>query len=382
MQLEIAFRFRMEAVVPKTDEVIVNFRGVRKTYDGEVLIVESLDLDIYRGEFLTLLGPSGSGKTTCLMMLAGFEFPTGGEIRLDGKLLNNVPPHKRDIGMVFQNYALFPHMTVEQNVAYPLSVRKVPQAERVTRVDDALKMVRMEKFGKRYPSQLSGGQQQRVALARALVAKPKLVLMDEPLGALDKQLREHMQYELKALHEKLGVTFVYVTHDQGEALTMSDRVAVFDKGVVQQLDTVDRLYESPCNEFVANFIGDSNQLRGRIASVNGDFCDFDLDDGTRLVGRNVGKGVPGASAVACIRPERMSVAYGQDCATRSAAENALPGEARSLIYFGDHVRMRCAFQGQGECFVKVPLGTGALDRFSPGAPVTLAFAPEHLRVFA
>ncbi|MDB5782295.1 ABC transporter ATP-binding protein [Caballeronia mineralivorans] len=367
--------------MPKTHEVIVSFQGVRKTYDGESLVVKSLDLDIYRGEFLTLLGPSGSGKTTCLMMLAGFEFPTGGEIRLDGKLLNNVPPHKRDIGMVFQNYALFPHLTVEQNVAYPLSVRKVSAIERAARVNEALKMVRMESFAKRYPAQLSGGQQQRIALARALVFKPKLVLMDEPLGALDKQLREHMQYELKSLHADLGLTFVYVTHDQDEALTMSDRVAVFDKGVVQQLDTVDRMYESPCNEFVANFVGDSNRLRGTIASVDGEFCDFRLDDGTRLVGRNIGNAAAGASAVACIRPERMSVVYGSDDANGAAA-NALAGETRSLIYFGDHVRMRCAFTGQDECFVKVPLGTGALEQFSPGAPVMLAFAPEHLRVFA
>ncbi|MFM0614777.1 ABC transporter ATP-binding protein [Paraburkholderia nemoris] len=371
----------MEVAVQKTDDVIVNFRGVRKTYDGETLVVKSLDLDIYRGEFLSLLGPSGSGKTTCLMMLAGFEFPTGGEIRLDGKLLNNVPPHKRDIGMVFQNYALFPRMTVEQNVGYPLSVRSVAAGERAARVDEALRMVRMESFAKRYPAQLSGGQQQRIALARALVSKPKLVLMDEPLGALDKQLREHMQYELKSLHEKLGLTFVYVTHDQNEALTMSDRVAVFDKGIVQQLDTVDRLYESPCNEFVANFIGDSNRLRGTIESVGGEFCELRLANGARLVGRNVGNAALGASAVACIRPERIDVAYGEGSAKSSTA-NALVGEARSVIYFGDHVRMRCAFHGQDECFVKVPLGTEAIERFSPGVPVTLAFSPEHLRVFA
>ncbi|RQR42032.1 MULTISPECIES: ABC transporter ATP-binding protein [unclassified Burkholderia] len=362
----------------KSDDVIVSFRGVRKTYDGETLVVKSLDLDIHRGEFLTLLGPSGSGKTTCLMMLAGFEFPTGGEIRLDGELLNTVPPHKRNIGMVFQNYALFPHLTVEQNVAYPLTVRKLSAAERAERVAHALKMVQMERFAKRYPAQLSGGQQQRIALARALVFEPKLVLMDEPLGALDKQLREHMQYELKALHEKLGVTFVYVTHDQGEALTMSDRVAVFDKGIVQQLDTVDRLYESPCNEFVANFIGDSNRLRGTIARVDGEFCEFRLDDGTQLVGRRIGDASEGAQAVACIRPERMSLANGH----ANGTANRVTGEARSLIYFGDHVRMRCALPGQDECFVKVPLGTGALDAFSPGAPVSLAFAPEHLRVFA
>ncbi|AHI67185.1 ABC transporter ATP-binding protein [Burkholderia thailandensis] len=369
----------------KTDDVIVSFRGVRKTYDGETLVVKSLDLDIRRGEFLTLLGPSGSGKTTCLMMLAGFEFPTGGEIRLDGELLNNVPPHKRNIGMVFQNYALFPHLSVERNVDYPLNVRRMPAAERKERVAAALAMVQMERFAKRYPAQLSGGQQQRIALARALVFEPKLVLMDEPLGALDKQLREHMQYELKALHEKLGLTFVYVTHDQGEALTMSDRVAVFDKGIVQQLDTVDRLYESPCNEFVANFIGDSNRLRGTVASVNGQFCEFRLGDGTRLVGLNAGNAQVGAPGVACIRPERMNVAPGSGLAANGAAggaANALSGEARSLIYFGDHVRMRCALPGQDECFVKVPLGTGTLDAFAPGAPISLEFQPEHLRVFA
>ncbi|WJF91775.1 ABC transporter ATP-binding protein [Paraburkholderia bonniea] len=361
----------------KTSDVIVSFRGVRKTYDGETQVVKQLDLDIYQGEFLTLLGPSGSGKTTCLMMLAGFEFPTGGEIWLDGTLLNKVPPHKRDIGMVFQNYALFPHLTVEQNIAYPLTVRKLAAKERIERVQHALEMVQMARFGKRYPAQLSGGQQQRIALARALVFEPKLVLMDEPLGALDKQLREHMQYELKSLHEKLGLTFVYVTHDQGEALTMSDRVAVFDNGIVQQLDTVDRLYESPGNAFVANFIGDSNQLRGTIASVDGEFCELQLLDGTRLRGCNIGGAQVGAAAVASIRPERMKLAVN---GTRNGG-NALTGEARGLIYFGDHVRMRCGLREQNECFVKVPLGTAALDTFAPGAPVALEFAPEHLRVF-
>jgi len=368
----------------KTDEVIVSFRGVRKTYDGETLVVKQLDLDIYQGEFLTLLGPSGSGKTTCLMMLAGFEFPTGGEIRLDGQLLNTVPPHKRNIGMVFQNYALFPHLTVAQNVEYPLTVRKLGASERAARVHDALKMVRMEAFEKRYPAQLSGGQQQRIALARALVFEPRLVLMDEPLGALDKQLREHMQLELKALHEKLGVTFVYVTHDQGEALTMSDRVAVFDKGIVQQLDTVDRLYESPCNEFVANFIGDSNTLHGTIAGVDGEFCQLRLRDGTHVVGRNVANAIAGAPAIACIRPERLRLAHGGNGATSGGrnGHNALASEVRGLIYFGDHVRMRCAVPQQDECFVKVPLGTEAIDAFEPGAPIALEFAPEHLRVFA
>jgi putative spermidine/putrescine transport system ATP-binding protein len=358
-------------------DILVSFRGVRKTYDGETLVVKQLDLDIRRGEFLTMLGPSGSGKTTCLMMLAGFEFPTGGEIWLDGQLLNNVPPHKRNIGMVFQNYALFPHLTVEQNVAYPLTVRKLPADERAHKVAHALKMVRMDSFAKRYPAQLSGGQQQRIALARALVFEPKLVLMDEPLGALDKQLREHMQYELKSLHEKLGVTFVYVTHDQSEALTMSDRVAVFDKGIVQQLDTVDNLYESPCNEFVANFIGDSNKLRGTIVAADGPLCEFQLSDGTRLKGRNVAGAKPGTPAVGCIRPERMRVTN-----LSADSDNVVRGAGSDLIYFGDHVRMRCAIADQSECFVKVPLGNDLLSDFASGKLVSLAFAPEHLRVFA
>jgi putative spermidine/putrescine transport system ATP-binding protein len=362
----------------RTGDVIVSFRGVRKTYDGQTLVVKHLDLDIYQGEFLTLLGPSGSGKTTCLMMLAGFEFPTAGEIRLEGTLLNTVPPHKRNIGMVFQHYALFPHMTAGQNVEYPLTVRKIDAAERAERVHNALKTVRMEGFAKRYPAQLSGGQQQRIALARALVFEPKLVLMDEPLGALDKQLREHMQYELKSLHEKLGVTFVYVTHDQGEALTMSDRVAVFDKGIVQQLDAADRLYESPCNEFVANFIGDSNTLRGTVVGVAGDYCDLQLQDGARVTGRNVaGAASVGAAATACIRPERMRMT-----GARPVQGNVLAGQTRSLVYFGDHVRVRCAVPDQPECFVKVPLGTRVLDDFAPGASIQLEFAPEHLRVFS
>jgi putative spermidine/putrescine transport system ATP-binding protein len=200
----------------------VSFRGTQKTYDGETLIVSDLNLDIRRGEFLTLLGPSGSGKTTCLMMLAGFETPTAGEIRLGDQVINKVPPHKRNIGMVFQNYALFPHMTVAENLRFPLAVRKLPAAEIDAKVQKVLDMVRLGEFASRYPQQLSGGQQQRIALARALVFDPELVLMDEPLGALDKQLREHMQLEIKHIHQDLGVTVVFVTHDQGEALTMSE----------------------------------------------------------------------------------------------------------------------------------------------------------------
>jgi putative spermidine/putrescine transport system ATP-binding protein len=247
-------------------DVLVSFRGVQKSYDGENLIVKDLNLDIRKGEFLTLLGPSGSGKTTSLMMLAGFETPTAGEILLAGRSINNVPPHKRDIGMVFQNYALFPHMTVAENLAFPLTVRGLNKSDVSDRVKKVLSMVQLDAFASRYPAQLSGGQQQRVALARALVFEPQLVLMDEPLGALDKQLREHMQMEIKHLHQRLGVTVVYVTHDQGEALTMSDRVAVFHQGEIQQIAAPRSLYEEPKNTFVANFIGENNRLNGRLLS--------------------------------------------------------------------------------------------------------------------
>jgi putative spermidine/putrescine transport system ATP-binding protein len=364
------------AAAPATD-TLVQFLGVKKTYDGENLIVKNLNLDIQRGEFLTLLGPSGSGKTTCLMMLAGFEFPTSGEIRLDGQLLNRVPPHKRNIGMVFQNYALFPHMTIAQNVAYPLSVRKMDSSTRAAKVKQALDMVQMGKFGDRYPTQLSGGQQQRVALARTLVFDPQLVLMDEPLGALDKQLREHMQLELKALHKRLGVTFVYVTHDQSEALTMSDRVAVFDQGVIQQLAPVEELYELPENQFVANFIGDNNRLQGTVESVSTTQCQLRLPNGLLLSGLNVHHAKVGQPVTACIRPERIRLLT----TSATAGSNTIDAKVTDLIYFGDHVRVCCSIAHQDDCFIKLSLQDPALNDLREGSQVNLSIAQEHLRIF-
>ena len=257
----------------QANDPFVSFKGVQKSYDGETLVVKNLNLDIASGEFLTMLGPSGSGKTTCLMMLAGFETATHGDIELGGRPINNIPPHKRGIGMVFQNYALFPHMTVGENLAFPLKVRNMPKAEVEDKVRAVLDMVQMLAFIDRKPAQLSGGQQQRIALARALVFNPELVLMDEPLGALDKQLREHMQYEIKHIHENLGVTVVYVTHDQSEALTMSNRIAVFDDGIIQQLADPVTLYEKPENAFVAQFIGENNQMLGTVQSIQQGYCD-------------------------------------------------------------------------------------------------------------
>lgn len=347
----------------------IQFNKVQKTYDGESLVVRDLNLNIEQGEFLSLLGPSGSGKTTTLMMLAGFETPTAGEIMLNGQSITRTPPHKRNFGMVFQNYALFPHMTVANNIAYPLRVRQVPQDSREARVRKALDMVQMGALGDRYPSQLSGGQQQRVALARALVFDPQLVLMDEPLGALDKQLREHMQIELKALHRQLGITFVYVTHDQSEALTMSDRVAVFNEGVIQQIDRVDRLYEKPANRFVAGFVGDNTVLEG-VAGHGDELC---LPHGQRLHGQRAGTYQPGHPIQASIRPERIELA------NASMTDNCLTVQLRDVIYFGDHLRLRCNLEGQAEISVKVPLHQS--DQLRSGQSVRLHLPAQHLRFY-
>ena len=368
---------RIEALpTARADKPFVRFSGVQKTYDGDTLVVRSLDLDIRRGEFLSLLGPSGSGKTTCLMMLAGFESPTAGEITLNGQPITRTPPHKRDFGMVFQNYALFPHMTVAANVAYPLVVRKVPRSEIAQRVARALAMVQLTGKDERQPAQLSGGQQQRVALARALVFEPQLVLMDEPLGALDKQLREHMQLELKALHRQLGITFVYVTHDQGEALTMSDRVAVFNEGAIQQIDAVERLYETPANRFVAGFVGDSTELKGTLGASQGGASEFLLPGGERLSGVNVNGSQPGASVHALVRPERIEA----HLTLPRFTDNVLKAAVTDVIYFGDHLRLRCALPSQAEATVKLPLSLGLQP--VPGQAVWLHIPPAHLRIYA
>jgi putative spermidine/putrescine transport system ATP-binding protein len=362
-----------------TQEPLVRFQRVQKTYDGEHLVVRQLDLDIHRGEFLSLLGPSGSGKTTTLMMLAGFESPTSGDILLDGQQINGTPPHKRHFGMVFQNYALFPHLSVGQNVAYPLTVRKVPKDEQQRRVQRALEMVQLRGMNDRLPGQLSGGQQQRVALARALVFEPQLVLMDEPLGALDKQLREHMQIELKELHRQLGVTFVYVTHDQGEALTMSDRVAVFNEGVIQQLDSVEQLYEAPANRFVAGFVGDNTVLKGVLQSA-GTCAEMALPDGRVLSGLNVSGAAAGAKVEACIRPERVVLQRQSE----ASGPEVLAAEVARVIYFGDHLRLLCSIGGgQADATVKLPLSglQGAAPPQS-GERVSLRFPVDHVRIYA
>ncbi len=335
--------------MPPANDILVRFENVQKSYDGEILVVKDFNLDMERGEFLTMLGPSGSGKTTCLMMLAGFEPATHGEIFLDGQPINRVPPHKRGIGMVFQNYALFPHMTVGENLSFPLEVRGMSKSDREEKVKRALDMVRLGEFADRRPGQLSGGQAQRVAVARALVFGPEVVLMDEPLGALDKNLREQMQYEIKHIHENLEVTVMYVTHDQSEALTMSNRVAVFDDGVVQQMAPPDELYEEPRNAFVADFIGDNNRLLGTVVSADGETCQIKADDGAEIKAKQVNIAGVGQRATLSLRPERVAVnpEPGQ-------FDNNFQAKALELIYLGDHIRTRMQVCGHDDFTVKIP----------------------------
>ncbi|PPR46813.1 MAG: Spermidine/putrescine import ATP-binding protein PotA [Alphaproteobacteria bacterium MarineAlpha5_Bin9] len=330
-------------------ESFVKFEKIDKSYDGEILVVKNLNLNIDKSEFVTMLGPSGSGKTTTLMMLAGFETPTNGEIYLDNQPISKIPPYEREIGMVFQNYALFPHMTVNENLSFPLEVRKKSKSDIENRVKKALDMVELGDFGNRFPAQLSGGQQQRVALARALVFEPRLVLMDEPLGALDKNLREQMQYEIKHIHERIGITVVYVTHDQSEALTMSNRIAVFNDGVIQQLSTPDILYEKPENSFVAQFIGENNRMTGTIKEIEGDFCLVDLDGGGIVKAMKINVNSVGEKTQLSVRPERVVLKE-----ESSADVNTFNGTVKELIYLGDHIRARLNVCNNEEFIVKIP----------------------------
>jgi putative spermidine/putrescine transport system ATP-binding protein len=332
----------------------VKFDKVDKSYDGKLLVVKDLNLDIAEGEFITMLGPSGSGKTTCLMMLAGFETPTNGEIYLDGNPISNIPPHKRGIGMVFQNYALFPHMTVYENLAFPLKVRKMLKDEIDKKVDKALSMVSLTGFENRMPGQLSGGQQQRVAVARALVFDPAVVLMDEPLGALDKNLRESMQYEIKHIHDSIGVTVVYVTHDQSEALTMSNRIAVFNDGKVQQLSSPDKLYEEPVNSFVAEFIGENNRFDGEVLDISNGVCKVKIGAG-EILANPISVKSKGEKTTVSIRPERALIN------PKDKMDNSHKGKIEEVIYHGDHTRVRINLLNNSEFILKVPNSSQNLD---------------------
>ena len=349
----------------------VEFEGVSKSYDGRKLVVRDLNLSVDEGEFLTLLGPSGSGKTTCLMMLAGFEEPTGGDIRIAGNSIGKVPPRRRNIGMVFQNYALFPHLSVGENLAFPLEVRRIERTGIAERVQRALRLVRLEGFEDRKPGELSGGQQQRVAIARALVlAAPGI--MDEPLGALDRRLREEMQYEIRRIQRTLGVTVVYVTHDQQEAMAMSDRVAVFNRGRIEQVAPPEVLYEEPERGFVATFIGDNNLLTGRVLGVDRDVCEADTGDGIVKAFLVSPRGAGDAVTLA-IRPERVALDP-----EPGRYSNEFEAEVDDIVFLGDHLRVRLTVCGSSDFVIKIAntVGHGAVlenDR------VRIGFTPLDCR---
>jgi putative spermidine/putrescine transport system ATP-binding protein len=356
------------------DDVLARFVNLEKTYDGKTMIVNRLNLDIRRGEFLTLLGPSGSGKTTCLMMLAGFEPWTGGDIELNGRSMRKVPAYKRGIGVVFQNYALFPHMTVAQNVAFPLRQRKTPANEVASRVKRAIDMVELGALADRHPTQLSGGQQQRVALARSLVFEPDLVLMDEPLGALDKRLREQMQFEIKALHAKIGMTVVYVTHDQGEALTMSDRIAVFNKGRIEQIGSPDEVYERPATAFVANFVGENNRVAGTVLDSSGDQCRVQVNADKVLTGVPTRAFGTGDRVELSIRPELIELDGAH------ADNNSITSTVNAVTYFGEFALLGCKTADGVNMNVKVPLSRFRQHQYGSGSQVTLAWQRSDCRV--
>jgi putative spermidine/putrescine transport system ATP-binding protein len=357
----------------KRRDVIVQFKGVQKSYDGETFAIKHLDLTMYRGEFLTLLGPSGSGKTTCLMMLSGFETATHGEIALDGRDITHLPPHKRNIGIVFQNYALFPHRTVARNIAYPLECRGMSRAEIRERVRRILEVVRLSGYENRLPRQLSGGQQQRVAIARALVFEPTLLLMDEPLGALDRQLREQMQYEIRRLHERLKVSVVYVTHDQSEALIMSDRIAVLNQGIIEQLALPSELYDAPQNRFVAQFIGENNALVGEVAEMRGSRCRVRLVTGDMVEALAISSGPVGSTTTVSVRPENVVLAPSSACA------NAFSARVHELIFHGDHLRLRLGVCGNDEFVVKVPKKVAIRTSLAVGQTISVGWESDDCR---
>jgi putative spermidine/putrescine transport system ATP-binding protein len=330
-----------------TSNAFLKFDAVKKSYDQKSLVVKDFSLDVAEGEFLTLLGPSGSGKSTVLMMLAGFEGVTSGDISIAGKSITRTAPYKRNIGMVFQNYALFPHMTIAENLAYPLQVRKMSKAAVQERVTEYLHLVELNDFRARYPAQLSGGQRQRVALARALIFEPSLILMDEPLGALDKKLREQMQYEITRLHEKLGFTVVYVTHDQTEALSMSTRIAVFNDGVVQQCSSPAELYERPNNAFVADFIGENNFINGQVAAIDGAVAEVRLP-GDSTIRAIAGQGLAiGHPCRVSVRPEKLFLPE-----AHHEHDNEVEVTHVTHYYVGDFIRYYFTLADGGDINIK------------------------------
>ncbi|WP_158818888.1 ABC transporter ATP-binding protein [Methylocapsa sp. S129] len=351
--------------------VVLELSGIRKHY-GAVVAVDELDLQLRTGEFLTFLGPSGSGKTTTLMMVAGLQQPDAGSIMLNGASVAQTPPYRRDIGMVFQNYALFPHMTVRRNVAFPLEMRGKNHQEIGRLVDEALRLVGLPEHGDRLPKQLSGGQQQRVALARAMVYQPALLLMDEPLGALDRKLREQLQLEIKRVHRQRGISVLYVTHDQEEALTMSDRIAVFNHGRIEQIGTPTELYDAPATRFVAGFIGDTNFLSGRVRDISDGVCEIETAAGRVQAMASPGL-ITGALASVAIRPERIVLS------SVHVDGAGLHGNISDVIYLGNARKYVVRLSDGSDCFALRQANAPALETIDE--KICLSWEIQHAIAF-
>ena len=358
---------------PPHRSIALDLRGIRKSY-GKVTALKGIDLVVRTGEFVTILGPSGSGKSSLLKIVAGFENPDAGDVLIGGREVTHLPASARDIGMVFQNFALFPHLTVERNVSFPLEMRKVPRAEIARRVENALRLVSLSGYGSRYPRQLSGGQQQRVALARAVVFEPKLLLLDEPFSALDRKLREAMQIEVKELQNRLGLTTVFITHDQEEALIMSDQVAVMDEGVIQQFGAPDAIYHHPANRQVAEFVGDSNQLEGSLVSMGG-VATFHVDDALKIelgIGDHADSvGTPGRVH---IRPEAVRLDR------MIGGRQRLPATVESVIFLGPNTKYIVRTHN-GHVLTSRTSTTGPAV-FAVGDQVDVVLAAEACRVLS
>lgn len=356
----------------------VEMRNVTKAF-GDIIAVDSVNMAIRQKEFFAMLGPSGCGKTTSLRMIAGFERPTSGEVLINGRDVGATPPFQRNVNTVFQSYALFPHMTVEQNVAFGLEMKKAAKDDIKKRVGEALDLVRLPQLAKRYPKQMSGGQQQRVALARALVNRPAVLLLDEPLGALDAKLRKEMQIELKTLQREVGITFIFVTHDQEEALTMSDRIAVFSKGKVLQVGTPLEIYERPTCRFVADFIGETNFLDGKVESVAGEFATIVVGGNRKFVGRAMEGVRAGINASLSVRPEKVQLIE-----QPSSQPNCYPVNVNSIAYVGSDTRVMVDLDTL-RLDIWEQNTTSTLDPnyfFKPGEKAYMVFKPENALVLA
>jgi spermidine/putrescine transport system ATP-binding protein len=358
----------------------VELREIRKHF-GEFVAVDGISLAVENGEFVTLLGPSGCGKTTTLRMIGGFELPTAGALLINGEEMGNRPPYRRPVNTVFQNYALFPHLTVGQNIGYGLEMARVRKEERVRRVNEVLALVRLPHIENRKPAELSGGQQQRVALARALVNRPQVLLLDEPLGALDLKLRKAMQLELKRLNREVGATFIYVTHDQEEALTMSDRIAVMNEGKILQIGTPAEIYERPRNRFVADFIGQTNFIEGTVAAVSDGFGEIEVPGAGIVRGRMI-DGSSEVEVAVAVRPEKIALASDFPELQPPPGWNSLSGQVADLIYLGTHTQHIVRLPSGAQVAVHRQNSTAIPIGQSIGDDVTIVFDPEAATILS